>query len=112
MLTATRALEVAARHQRGALIEAAEYAGALGEPVGFLRRTVPGGAVFEAVALDSARTCAVVDGRGELRLVAGDERPSEPHCRPVPPPRFSASVSRAAERALVAYARPREDTTA
>ena len=112
MLTATRALEVAARHQRGALIEAAEYAGALGEPIGFLRRTVPGGAVFEAVALDSARTCAVVDGRGELRLVAGDKRPSEPHPRATPPARFSASVSRAAERALVACARPRDEHSA
>jgi hypothetical protein len=112
MLTATRALEVAARHQRGALIQAAEYAAALGEPVGFLRRTVPGGAVFEAVALDSARTYAVVDGRGELRLVTGDKRPSELHRPPVPPARFSASVPRAAERALVACARPREDTAA
>ena len=112
MLTATKALEVAARHQRGALIQAAEYAAALGEPVGFLRRTVPGGAVFEVVALDSARTCAVVDGRGELRLVAGDKGPSERHPRAVPPARFSASVARAAERALVAGARPRADTVA
>ena len=112
MLTATRALEVAARHQRAALVGAAEYATALGEAVGFLRRTVPGGAVFEAVALDSARTCALVDSRGALRLVAGERRPSEPHHRPVPAARFSTSVSRAAERALVACARPRDDRAA
>jgi hypothetical protein len=109
MLTPTRALELAAPHQRAALIEAAEYATALGEPVGFLRRTVPGGAVFEAVALDAARTCAVVDARGELRLVAGPKRPAKPHGRPVPATRFSTRVSRAAERALVASARPRDE---
>jgi hypothetical protein len=112
MLTATRALEVAARHQRRALIEAAEYATALGEPVGFLRRHGPGGAEFEAVALESARTCAVVDARGELRRVAVERPRPEPHRRPVPAPRFSASVSRAAERALVACARPRDEQAA
>jgi hypothetical protein len=105
MLTATRALDIAARHQRRALIDAAEYAGALGEPVGFVRRTVPGGAVFEAVALDSARTCAVVDARGELRLVEGERRP-QPQTAPA---RFSSSVGRAADAALVACARPRHE---
>ena len=102
MLTATRALQIAARHQRRALVDAAEYATALGEPVGFLRRSVPGGAVFEAVALDSARTCAVVDAGGELRLVDGERRPQQGAA----PTRFSTSVSRAAEAALVACARP------
>jgi hypothetical protein len=111
MLTTTRALEIAARHQRRALISAAEYATALGEPVGFLRRPVPGGAVFEAVALDSARTCAVVDARGELQLVEGERRPAPPRLRAVPT-RFSTSVARAADAALAAYARPRGEQTA
>jgi hypothetical protein len=106
MLKATRALELAGRHQRGAVREAADYAAALGEPVGFLRRAVAGGAVFEAVALDSARTCAVVDEHGALRLVAG-ERPGDAFRRPAPP-RFRAGVERAAEAALVAAARPRD----
>jgi hypothetical protein len=109
MLTATRALEVAARHQRRALVDAAQYATALGEPVGFLRRSVPGGAVFEAVALDSARTCAVVDARGELRLVEGERRPSHGGAVPM---RFSTGVSRAAEAALAACARPRDEHAA
>jgi hypothetical protein len=104
MLTTAEALEVAARHQRQALGDAAAYAGALGEPVRFLRRTVPGGAIFEAVALGSARTCAVVDARGELRLVAGERRSSR--VGHAAAPRFSASVVRAAEAALVASARP------
>jgi hypothetical protein len=111
MLTATRALEVAGRHQRRALISAAEYATAFGEPVGFLRRAVPGGAVFEAVALDSARTCAVVDARGELQLVAGERRPALPRVRPLPT-RFSTSVARAADAALSACARPRGEQPA
>lgn len=105
MLTATRALEVAPRHQRRALIDATEYASALGEPVGFVRRAFAGGAVFEAVALDSARTCAVVDAHGALRLVEGGRRPAP---RPLPT-RFPASVRRAAEAALIASARPVAD---
>jgi hypothetical protein len=111
MLTATTALEIAGRHQRRSLISAAEYATALGEPVGFLRRTVPGGAVFEAVALDSARTCAVVDAHGELQFVDGERRPAEPHRRPLPA-RFSAGVSRAADAALTACARPHGEQAA
>jgi hypothetical protein len=103
MLTATRAFEVAARHQRRALVEAAEYATALGEPVGFLRTTVAGGAVFEVVALESARTCAVVDARGELRLVEGARR-----SQLSAPGRFSARTMRDADAALVACARPRD----
>lgn len=105
MLNATRALELAGRHQRGAVREAADYAAALGEPVGFLRRTVTGGAVFEAVALDSARTCAVVDEHGTLRFVAG-ERPGGAFRRPAS--RFRAGARRAAKAALVAAARPRD----
>ena len=110
MLTATRALELASRHQRRAVRDAADYAAALGEPVGFLRRAVVRGAVFEAVALDSARTCAVVDEHGALRLVAG-ERPGDAFRRPAPP-RFRAGTERAAEAALVAAARPRDDEAA
>src|SRR4051794_41961970 len=91
MLTAARALELAGRHQARALRDAAGHATALGEPVGFLRRPVAGGAVFEAVALDSARTCAVVDEHGALRFVAR-ERPA-PGFRPgVPGGRFPASA--------------------
>jgi hypothetical protein len=70
MLTPSQALAGAYPHQKRALRHAAEYATVLGEPVGFLRRPVAGGAVFEAVALGSARTCAVVDEDGALRFVA------------------------------------------
>jgi hypothetical protein len=109
MLTAARALELAGRHQARALRDAAGHAAALGEPVGFLRRPVTGGAVFEAGALHSARTCAVIDEHGTLRLVSG-ERPGEAFLRPRPAgPRFRAGVERAAEAALVAAARPRDD---
>ena len=111
MLTPTKAFEVAARHQRRALIDATAHAAALGEPVGFLRRPVAGGAVFEAVALDSARTCAVVDERGALSFVAG-ERPADALGRPATGSRFRAGVARAAEAALVATARPRDDDAA
>jgi hypothetical protein len=110
MLTATRALELAGRHQLRALRDAAEYAAALGEPVGFLHRRVAGGTVFEAVALDSARTCAVVDERGALRFVTGD-RPGAAFRRPAPS-RFRAGVRRTAEATLVAAARPHGDEPA
>jgi hypothetical protein len=118
MITAQHAIEVAHRRQRRALREAAGFAAVLGEPVGFVRRAVAGGTVFEAVALDSARTCAVVDERGTLRL-APPARPREPWAYsgpldrdalaadPAPPvvaPRFGSRA--AAERALVAAARP------
>jgi len=111
MLTADRAIEIAGRRQRHAVREAAGFAAVLGEPVGFLRRTVPGGAVFEAVALDSARTCAVIDEHGTLRLAPpaparevwerGDATPAPP-----PTPRFRAGARHAAERALQMAARP------
>ena len=110
MLTVTKAVELAARHQRSALIEANAHAARLGEPVGFLRRAGTGGAVFEAVALDSARTCAVVDERGALRFIAG-QRPGEAFRRPAPDRRFRAGAARA-EAALVAAARPRGDEAA
>jgi hypothetical protein len=105
MIPASKALELAARHQLRAVRDATEYAAALGEPVGFLHRRVAGGAVFEAVALDSARTCAVVDEHGTLRFVAG-ERPADAFRRAAPP-RFRSGGRRAAEAALVAAARPR-----
>ena len=108
MLTATRALELAGRHQARALRDAAAHAATLGEPVGFLRHAVACGAIFEAVALDSARTCAVVDEHGALRLVSG-ERPGAAFRRPAPAPRFRTSVRRVAEAALVAAARPRDE---
>ena len=107
MLSPTRALELAARHQRRAVRAAADHAAALGEPVGFLRRHVAGGAVFEAVALDSARTCAVVDEHGALRFVAGDRRGAAR--RHPAPRRFRGGLRRAAEAALAATARPRGD---
>jgi hypothetical protein len=74
MLTPTQAIDGADPSQRRALRRAAQFATALGEPVGFLRRPVPGGAVFEAVALGSARTCAVVEADGGLRFVAAPRR--------------------------------------
>ena len=110
MLTTARALEVAARHQRTAILDACAYAAALGEPVGFLRVAVPGGARFEAIALDSARVCAVVDEHGALRHVAG-ERSGDAFRRPAPP-RFRTDTKRRAEAALVAAARPRDDDAA
>jgi hypothetical protein len=108
MLAAVNAIELADRRQRRALREAAGFAAVLGEPVAFLRRSVPGGVVFEAVALESARTCAIVDEHGALRL-APAAPPAEPRDRPVaaaPVPRFSAMTRRAAERALTATTRP------
>jgi hypothetical protein len=108
VLSADHAIELADRRQRRALREAAGFAAVLGEPVGFLRRAVPGGAVFEAVALRSARTCAIVDEHGALRLAPAPAS-SEPWDRanaPTPVPRFSAAARRAAERTLTAAARP------
>jgi hypothetical protein len=109
MLTADHAIELAGRRQRRAVREAAGFAAVLGEPVGFLRRAVPGGAVFEAVALDSARTCAVVDEHGTLRLAppALTRDPWEHgDAMPAPTPRFRAGPRRDAERALQMAARP------
>jgi len=118
MITAEHAIEVAHRRQRRALREAAGFAAVLGEPVGFVRRVGAGGIVFEAVALESARTCAIVDERGTLRLApptparepwehAGpldpDAADTDP-LRPVVATRFGSHA--AAERALVAAARP------
>jgi hypothetical protein len=74
MLTPGQALDGAYPHQRRALRHAAQFAPARGEPVGFLRRPVAGGAVFDVVALGSARTCAVVDEDGGLRFVAPPRR--------------------------------------
>jgi hypothetical protein len=113
MLTADHAIEVAGRGQRRALREAVGFAAVLGEPVGFLRRAVPGGAVFEAVALESARTCAIVDLHGTLRL-APPARPRDnaergdatPAPADAPTPRFRAGARRAAEQALRSAARP------
>ena len=111
MLTTDHATQLAGRRQRRAVREAAGFAAALGEPVGFLRRAVPGGAVFEAVALDSARTCAIVDEHGTLRLVPPArvrEAPDHGDATPAPTstPRFRAGTRRAAERALQIAARP------
>jgi hypothetical protein len=107
MLTTAKAIERAARPQRAAILDAAAHAAVLGESVGFLCRAVAGGTRFEAVALDSARTCAVIDEDGKLELVAG-ERTGDGFRRPRPTGRFRADVQRAAERALVAAARPRD----
>jgi hypothetical protein len=111
MLTADHAIELAGRRQRRAVREAAGFASVLGEPVGFLRRAVRGGAVFEAVALDSARICAIVDEHGTLCL-APPAPAREPRERgeatpaATPAPRFHAGGRRAAERALQTAARP------
>jgi len=111
MLTADHAIGIAGRRQRRAVREAAGFAAVLGEPVGFLRRAVAGGAVFEAVALDSARTCAVIDEHGTLRLAppAQARETSErgdASAAPTPTPRFRAGARHAAERALRTAARP------
>jgi hypothetical protein len=107
VLTETDALKVAERHQHRAVRDAAEFAALLGEPVGFLVRTAPGGTVFEAIALGSARTCAFVDEHGTLRRHAGAPRGSTWDREPSPAPRFPAATRRAAERALTLAARPR-----
>jgi hypothetical protein len=107
MLTTAKAIERAARPQRAAILDAAAHAAVLGESVGFLCHAVAGGTRFEAVALDSARTCAVIDEDGNLQLVAGER--TDGFRRPRATGRFRADVQRAAERALVAAARPRGD---
>jgi len=109
MLTADHAIGIAGRRQRRAVREAAGFAAVLGEPVGFLRRAVAGGAVFEAVALDSARTCAVIDEHGTLRLAPPARETSErgdASAAPTPTPRSRAGARHAAERALRTAARP------
>jgi hypothetical protein len=107
MLSADRAVALADRRQRRAVREAAALGAMLGGPVGFVQRAVPGGAVFEAVALDSARTCAVVDERGELRLPprAARRDPADAG-HEAPTARFGVGAREAAERALVTAARP------
>jgi hypothetical protein len=107
MLTTARAIERAARPQRAAILDAAAHAAVLGESVGFLCHAVPGGTTFEAVALDSARTCALIDEHGKVEFVSG-ERPAADFRRPVPARRFGARGRDVAERALVATARPVE----
>jgi hypothetical protein len=105
MLTADQAIALADRRQRRAVREAACLAEALGQPVGFVRRAVPGGATFEAVALGAARTCAIVDEGGALRFAPVARRGAPD--TPAPARRLEASTREAAERALRAAARPR-----
>jgi hypothetical protein len=119
MISADDAIALASRRQRRAVRRAADFAASLGEPVGFVRRAVPGGTVFEAIALDSARACAVVDERGTLCLAppaparepwssAGLDDADGETAEPRPAmQRFGASARRAAEDALVSAARPR-----
>jgi hypothetical protein len=108
MLTETDALAIAERHQQQAVRDAAQFAALLGESVGFLVRTMPGaGMAFEAIALDSAPTCAFVDEHGTLRHSAGARHGSGWDREPSPAPRFPAGARRAAERTLTLAARPR-----
>jgi hypothetical protein len=109
VLSPDHAIASAARHQRRAIRAAAAFADALGEPVGFLCRRDPEGMEFEAVALDSARTCAIVGPDGRLRHVSGGA-PRDPSRRPGRLVRGTAErtgVRSAAERALAASARTR-----
>jgi hypothetical protein len=109
VLTPDHAIALATRHQRRAIRDAAAFAAALDEPVGFLCRRGPDGTVFEAVALASARTCAVIDAEGALRHIAGGA-PRDPWTRADPSGAAVAErtrVRRVAERALAATARPR-----
>jgi hypothetical protein len=105
VLTTDHAIALAARHQRRALRDAAAFATTLGESVGFLCRRGPEGHEFEAIAMESARTCAIVDADGNLRYVASGLPRG-------PVPRAAATaersgVRRTAERALAAAARGR-----
>jgi hypothetical protein len=112
MLTAPQALELADRRQRRAVLDAAHFAESLGEPVRFLHRRAPGGgAVFEAVALESARTCAIVDELGELRYVTGQDRrdPWDHAGVSAATPRLHTARRRAAQRALRTAARPHRE---
>jgi len=104
VLTPDHAIALAARHQRQALRDAAAFAATLGESVGFLCRRVATGTEFEAIALGSARTCAVVAADGDLRYVAGG-LPRDPWwraARPAPAGTERTGVRVAAERALAA----------
>ena len=111
MLPAPKTLELADRRQRRAVLDAAAFAASLGEPVRFVLRRAPGGgAGFEAVALESARTCAIVDELGALRYIAeGGGAPWQRAGVEVRAPRFHAGTRLAAERALRAAARPVRD---
>ena len=109
MLTHERALELAERHQRDALRDVAAYTSAIGEPVAFLVRRGPAGLAFEAVALGSARTCAIVDEEGGLRYIAGGRvrDPWQRAARQDAAAGAHAGPRRVAEHALTATARPR-----
>jgi hypothetical protein len=100
VLTADHAVALASRHQRRALRDAAAFATTVGEPVGFLWRRGPEGPEFEAVALGSARTCAIVGTDGGLRYVAGG-RPRDSRRRKAARAERTGP-RRAAERALAA----------
>jgi hypothetical protein len=100
VLTVDHALAIAARHQREGLRDAAAFGSSLGETVGFLCRRGPEGTEFEAVALGSARTCAIVDADGHLRYVAGG-RPRDAFRRAAARAQRTGA-RRAAERALAA----------
>jgi hypothetical protein len=108
VLTPDHAIALAPRHQRQAIRDAAAFADALGEPVGFLCRRAADGTEFEAVALDSARTCAIVAADGGLHYVAGGA-PRDAWRRDVPGAAAAErrGARRVAERALAAAARPR-----
>jgi hypothetical protein len=109
VLTTDRAIDLAGRHQRAALREAAAFAASLGESAAFLCRRGPEGPEFEAVALDSARTYAVVDADGRLRHVAGGRRrdPGRAAARSGARTAARTGARRIAEQALAAAARPR-----
>jgi hypothetical protein len=108
VLTPAHALALAGRHQHAALRDAAAFATAMGQSVAFLCRRGPEGVEFEAVALDSARTCAIVDAEGRLRYVAAGPRdPWERAARASAATTTRTGPSRIAEQALAAAARPR-----
>ena len=76
---------------------------------GFLCRRGPEGTEFEAVALDSARACAVAGADGRLRYVTGD-RPGDAGKRAARSSALGAmrtGARRRAEQALAAAARRR-----
>jgi hypothetical protein len=103
VLTPAHALELADRRQRAGLRDAIAYAQALGEPVGFLCRPGPAGAEFEAVALGSARTCAVVDAAGRLHYVTAGAPRTEVRAER----RVARGTRHVVEQALAAAGRPR-----
>jgi hypothetical protein len=74
LMTCEQALATARSRQRRGLRDVARLCEALGEPVRFLRHDAPRGVEFEAIGLNSARTCAHVAADGAVTYPARARR--------------------------------------